>query len=226
MRVLSARLGDGRLLAIAALRPTGADGPRRGAGRRRARRARARSSSSTRRCSRPSTGPTACPRRVGLELYPAARRARDRGSPATSTAVARSVAGGVERSRRADAALRGGGDGAGAGVLDTARARVKPPADHRGDLRLRRRPHHAAAGLVRRLPGPDRDLGRVARARDAGDRRARRRPPAVRARDRADDRGRLPRRGWRRRSSPSSATGPRCTASARSTSRRWSRTSR
>ena len=72
-------------------------------------------------------------------------------------------------------------------------ARAARHEPRRGDhQRLRRRAHLAAARLVRRVPELVGDLARAARDRDGGDRRARRRQPAVRARDRADVRGALP----------------------------------
>ena len=58
--------------------------------------------------------------------------------------------------------------------------------------RLRRRTHLAAARLVRGVPGLLGHLARAARQGDGSDRRADRRQPAVRARDRTDDRGRVP----------------------------------
>ena len=155
--------------------------------------------------------PTALPRRVGLELYGAGgglaapdrrRRRGDRARRERRSAT---------RLDGAGVAIRGEG---GAGRPRRARAPMRRLPITRGDLRLRRRADDAADGLVRGLSGPDRDPGRGAGTRDAGDRRARRRPPPLRARDRADDRGRLPRADRGRRSSPSSATGPRCTGSS------------
>ena len=170
----------------------------------------ARRVSSTRRCSRPSTAPTA----------------RCAGSGSSSTRrwsrLPIRVAGDVACDRAVDRRRRRAGLG---DRRDSRRRRQRRPRPARRralrtpqitavDLRLRRRPDHAADALLRRLSGPHRDLDRVARPRDAGDRRARRRAPAVRARDGADHRGRLPRPARGRRSSPSSATGPRCTASS------------
>ncbi len=116
VRVLSARLGDGRLVAIAALRPAGAAGHGEdlvagaiGDGE------------SFSGIAEPlisiEYGPDGRPRRVGLEIYPsedglALRVAGD------VAALSASVTGGVERVAAA-LEIRGGADRGGAGVLDT-----------------------------------------------------------------------------------------------------------
>jgi hypothetical protein len=112
VRVLSARLGDGRRLAVVALRPAGASGHGDelvagaiGDGE------------SFAGLSEPllSTeyGPDGSPRRLGLEVYPA-----DDGPAlriaADVTAVTASTAGGVERIATALSVRDGAGEGAGA----------------------------------------------------------------------------------------------------------------
>ena len=168
-------------------------------------------------------GPDGRPRRVGLELYPAddglaLRIAGDVNAPTSS------VTGGVERVAAALAIRGPGGDGAGG--LDTLAPRVS---------RRRSRAVISDFGGVLTTPllnsfAAFQDQTGIA-AESLG-----RAMQAIAERDGAHplyelETGRLteadvPRAARRRRSSPSSATGPRCTASARSTSRRCSRTSR
>ena len=155
-------------------------------------------------------------RRASLPLRVAGgppRRGRRRGR--RRTACAASVARDVVPARRTG----------GAGRL-RAPARAPEMAIRAVISRLRRRPDDAA-DRARSPPSRTRPGSRRrARHGDAADRRARRRAPAVRARARADHRGRLPRRAAAGARRPSSATSPSCTASARSTSRRCTRTSR
>jgi hypothetical protein len=112
VRVLSARLADGRLLAIAALRPSGADGHGDEVvagtlGQPGALEPLDEALVST------EYGPDQLPRRVGLELYGPGAGLAIR-IAAGVEAVSRSPAGGVER---LSAALKLRGEG-GAGILD------------------------------------------------------------------------------------------------------------
>ncbi len=116
VRVLSARLGDGRLLAVAALRPAGGDhGDELVAGA-----IGDGEAFSQLEWTLLSTeyGPDDLPRRVGLELHEAddglaLRIAGD------VTAVAASVTGGVQRIAAALVVRGPGGDADGAGAFDT-----------------------------------------------------------------------------------------------------------
>ena len=152
------------------------------------------------------------------------RHADQRGRPRRPTAWRRRSPSSAGRSRaaRASAITRSPGPVAESG----ASARRQRP--HRGGrLRLRRRPDHPADELVPGAAGRARHRPGGLRQSDArGGSRRRRREPALQARARRHHRTRIPRRPRATASRPPPATGPSCTASARSSSRRSTRTSR
>ena len=145
---------------------------------------------SRRRWSRPSTRPTA---RSGA-------RPRSSTRPEGRLAAAR-------RRRRHGTSVRGGRRPPLARSWLTPRRKRRrrdlrrPPrvadGDPGRDLRLRRRAHDTADRLVHGVPRPDRDHRRVARQRDAARSTSATAPPSpVRAREGADDRGRVPDEPW------------------------------
>ena len=101
-------------------------------------------------------GPDGAPAAGRPRALPRRRRASRSGSPATSTRSTRSTSPAASSGSRAALAIRGP-ERRGAARPRHARAAREATADHGGDLRLRRRPDHPAAELVRGLPGPDRD---------------------------------------------------------------------
>ena len=172
----------------------GAAGSRRGGDRRGARRADGGRARSTRSLLSTELDADGAVRRVGLELY------RRRGPDAAADRRRRAPESRDDARRRASSRATAPGSTArgaapsGPGALDALTPAMPIRAvisDFGGVLTT------PLMQLVRRLPGRDRDPGRGARQGDAADRRARRRPPAVRAREGPGDRGRLPATGSR-----------------------------
>ena len=195
IKVLSAQLQDGRIFALAAVRPVGADGHEgeaiTGVMRQRGRPAGLRGAAALRAVRRGWFPGADRPRALsgGSAPHRAGRRRRDREAR--------------PRSRAASGTCGPGSTSASTEPPAPASTKSSPgrsPADGDpgGDLRLRRRADDAAARLVHGLPGRKRDFGGVARQGDAADPRPRRDPSPVRARDRAHLGARLPRRRQRR----------------------------
>ena len=181
---------DGRLLALVASRPAGAEGhdARRRAGSWCS--PTARSSSSPRRCSRPSTTPRARRAGSGSSSTPSSTASRcaspptarrppelDDGAEATAMSFRLEGAGGAGLFERVSA-----------GATPDARADQRPSSPTSAACSRRRCCARSPPSRTRRGIA----LG-VARPGDAARRRARRRPPALRAREGKAHRGRVPR---------------------------------
>ena len=179
-------VADGRLLAVAANAPRGRQRPRRGAGRRRFRRRRVLRAARETLLST-EYGTDGLPRRVGLELY------RSEGGSRSGTRATRparpSARRQLARLRRAGPAVRrASGQGRSTSCARLRNSPIKAVISDFGGVLTT--PLMNSSPPFRTTPdSPRRSAG------DAGVAEARRRPSPVRARERPDHRGRLPRHG-------------------------------